>query len=99
MKNDDLLTGLPGEALVRRGLADVAEGRLTAEACLVQIARLRLAACGLLPPRFAAIDEAELELYRLLKAQPGDAYFYYNALVRLVSFEMALDRRLREATE
>ena len=96
--DDDLMVGLPGEALVRRGLADVAEGRCTIEACLVQIARPRLSACGWLPP-FPVMAQPELALYRLLKARPGDAYTRYNALLgELVSFEMALDRRLRQMT-
>jgi hypothetical protein len=40
--------------------------------------------------------EPELQLYRLLRREEGDAYSRYNALVReLVSFEAALDRRNR----
>lgn len=95
-KADDLIRGLPGEDLVRRGLDDYTCGLRTPAACLVQIARPRLARCGLLAPDSDAVDEAELELYRLLRAQGGDAYARYNALLgELVSFEMALDRRLR----
>lgn len=100
MKTDDLIAGLPGEAMVRRGLADYRAGLCTAEALLVQIARPRLSSCGLLPPISNSMDEHELQLYRLLKAQGGDAYARYNALLgELVSFEMALDRRLRIAIE
>jgi hypothetical protein len=97
-KTSDLITGLPGESLVIQGLADVRDGRLTAEACLVSIARPRLSRAGLLLGVDAdLLPELELCLYRLLRAQGGDAYSRYNALVReLVSFEQALDRRMRK---
>ncbi len=98
-KADDLINGLPGEALVRRGLDDYASDLHTPAACLVRIAHPRLFRCGLLPPPAEAVDEAELELYRLLRQEGGDAYARYNALLgELVSFEMALDRRLRATT-
>jgi hypothetical protein len=94
---DDLITGLPGEALVREGLADVQAGNCTIPACLVCMASPRLARAGLLPGGEAGlIPEPERQLYRLLSAQGGDAYSRYNALLReLVSFEHALDRRRR----
>jgi len=92
---NDLLTGLPGASLLRRGLADVQTGRTTIPACLVQIARTRLARAGLLPfdaPR--AATEPELELYQLLRGEGGDAYARYNALLReLTSFASALEHR------
>lgn len=96
MTTSDLITGLPGESLVRKGLADAQAGRLTAEACLVSIASPRLSRAGLLAGIQAELQpEPELSLYRLLRAQGGDAYSKYNALVReLVSFENALDRRV-----
>ena len=98
MKTDDLIMGLPGESLVRQGLADAQAGRCTAEACLVSIARPRLSRAGLLAAVQTELQpEPELCLYRLLRAQGGDAYSRYNALVReLVSFENALDRRMRK---
>lgn len=98
MKTDDLITGLPGESLVREGLADAQAGRYTAAACLVSIARPRLSRAGLLAGIQADLQpEPELSLYRLLRAQGGDAYSRYNALIReLVSFENALDRRLQK---
>lgn len=98
MKPNDLMAGLPGEFLVRQGLADAQAGRLTAEACLISIARSRLSRAGLVPETMSDLPrEPELCLYRLLRAQGGDAYSRYNALLReLVSFEMALDRRLRK---
>lgn len=98
MKTNDLITGLPGEQLVREGLADAQAGRCTAAACLVSMARLRLSRAGLLAGIQAELPpEPELSLYRLLRAQGGDAYSRYNALVReLVSFENALDWRMRK---
>lgn len=97
MKTNDLLSGLPGEDLVRQGLADFQSGHCIIPACLVRIAQPRLSRAGLMPP--VAPDqssEPELELYNLLKREPGDAYSRYNALLReLVSFENALDRRSR----
>ena len=97
MTSDELLAGLPGESVVRQGLADIAAGRRTIPACLVAIARPRLTRAGLLRPTTSATDdEHERELYRLLRAQGGDAYSRYSALIReLVSFESALDGRLR----
>lgn len=96
MNSDELIRGLPGEALVRSGLADLMSGRHTIHASLVAIARPRLAAAGLLASTTATNDEPERELYRQLQAEGGDAYSRYGALLReLVSFEFALDRRLR----
>jgi hypothetical protein len=98
MKTDDLIQGLPGETLVRQGLADIQAGRQTAPAYLVAIASPRLRRAGLLSGIHPeATPEPELSLYRLLRAEGGDAYSRYNALVReLVSFEQALDRRMRK---
>ncbi len=84
---------LPGEALIRLGIEDYEAGRHTPAACLVRIARTRLSQAGLLQ-KTELIDasEAELDLYRLLREQGGDAYSRYNSLLReLVSFENALD--------
>ena len=96
MKTNDLIAGLPGEALIREGLADFQAGRCTVPSCLVGIARSRLTRAGLIQGVVApAPVEPELQLYRLLRREGGDAYSRYNALVReLVSFEVALDRRI-----
>jgi hypothetical protein len=96
MATNDLLTGLPGEELVREGLADLAAGQCTIAACLVSIGSSRLSQAGLLAPeRIALSVEPERELYRLLRRQGGDADSRYSALLRwLVSFEHALDSRL-----
>ena len=100
MNIDKLIIGLPGEDLVRRGLADYKSGRRSIESYLVQIARPRLENCGLLEPNNIDELELELELYRLLWRQDGDAYARYNALLgELNSFENALDRRVRQARE
>jgi hypothetical protein len=96
MNTDDLITGLPGETLVREGLADFKCGRRTIPACLVAMARPRLRKAGLIgdEPGFAS-EGPELLLYHLLRNEGGDAYSRYNALLReLVSFESALDLRL-----
>jgi|SRR5665213_1817364 len=95
MKTNDLISGLPGEKPVRQGLADVQAGLCTIPACLVHIGQPRLSRAGLLPPKpDGPPSESELQLYRLLQKEAGDAYSRYNALLReLVSFENTLDRR------
>jgi hypothetical protein len=98
MTTKDLIAGLPGEALVREGLADCQAGRHTVAACLVGIAGSRLTRAGLMSAAVVSgLREPELQLYRLLRQQGGDAYSRYNALLReLVSFESALDLRCRQ---
>ncbi|MEB2344630.1 MAG: hypothetical protein OZ948_07820 [Deltaproteobacteria bacterium] len=96
------LDGLPGEALVRRGLEDLARGARSAEALTVALATGRLRRCGLaLPEESALPDDRELALYALLVARgEGDAYARYNALRReLDSFLEALEARLRRAQD
>ena len=96
MKANDLIAGLPGETIVRQGLGDLRSGNRSIAACLVSIARPRLDRAGLMERNaFELVPEPELELYRLLREEGGDAYSRYNSLVReLVSFEQALDHRL-----
>ena len=62
--------------------------------------RIPLARLGVLDPDITrGPAEPELQLYRLLRQAGGDAYSTYNALLReLVSFEQALDRRSRAAS-
>ena len=94
MITPDLMVGLPGEELLREGLADFQSGRCTIPACLVSMARPRLHRAGLITGGGDSFPEPERQLYRLLRAEGGDAYSRYNALIReLVSFEQALDRR------
>ena len=96
MNTDDLIAGLPGESLVRQGLADLRVGRHTIAATLLSMARPRLIRAGLLDDSQPPLPpQPELRLYRLLRAEGGDAYSRFNALVReLISFEQALDRRM-----
>ena len=83
---------LPGGQTVQRGLGDMREGRRTIFSCLVAIGQNRLRRAGLLD-REPTIPEPERQLYRLLRAEGGDAYSRYNSLLReLASFEQALDR-------
>lgn len=92
----DILDGLPGESLVRAGLADARAGRATIPAYLVGIAKPRMLRYGLLPsiPQ-ELVTDAESKLYELLRRSGGDAYSQYNSLLReLVSFENALDHRV-----
>jgi hypothetical protein len=93
---NELLAGLPGEDLIREGLADVQTGRCTIPACLVAIGLPRLRRAGLVSEVSSDLQkDAELQLYRLLRNSSGDAYSRFNALLRrLVSFEQALDRRI-----
>ena len=80
---------LPGEDLVRRGIADLESGTESVEALLVSIGAPRLKALGFaVPPSFPA---PEHRLYALLAAEDSNsAHSRYNALVRrLVSFGRA----------
>jgi hypothetical protein len=82
---------LPGEDLVRKGIADLERGIESVEALLVSIGAPRLEGLGfeVLNP----IPSPELRLYELLAHEDSDsAHSRYNALVRrLVSFERAAD--------
>ncbi|MGV3660314.1 MAG: hypothetical protein ACO1TE_09010 [Prosthecobacter sp.] len=87
---------LPGGDLIQRGLADYAEGRVTAESCLLAVGWSRLKRGGLPMPERAAerFAEPEMQLYRLLCTEAGDAYSRYNSLLRrLISFEQTLEQR------
>jgi len=91
-----LLTGLPGADLIEKGLADHAKHRRSPEACLVEMASPRLVAAGLLIDLPQNTD-SEISLYQLLGEQTTDPYPLYNSLCRrLVSFEQALDHRVRQ---
>ncbi len=87
----DRMELLPGEGLIREGIADLAGGRETAAALLVSIGACRLTEAGLNVP--APLRDPEHRLYALLARTRGnDAHSQYNALVRrLVSFEHALE--------
>jgi len=82
---------LPGEDLIRQGLADLSGGKVSPEALLVSIGAQRLRRAGLdVPP---ALPDADHRLYRLLAEEFGnDAHSRYNGLLRrLVSYEQALE--------
>ena len=89
---------LPGAELLREALHDSGAGSVTISSCLLSIAKPRLERAGLPSPAAAGgIPEAELTLYRLLMAEGGDAFGRYQALLRrLVSFEQALEHRVRQ---
>jgi len=94
MPANHLLDGLPGEQLIRDGLADAQAGRCTVAACLVAMGRPRFERAGLLGEHAPLQPDPELQLYQLLRREGGDAYSRYNALLReLVSLEQALDHR------
>jgi hypothetical protein len=93
---DQTIAGLPGEMLVRQGVADLRAGRRTIAACAVDIARSRLHSAGIQWQSTGL--EPELELYSLLRREGGDAYSRYNAILReLASFESALSHRVARA--
>lgn len=97
--SEDVLRGLPGELMIRRGLADARASTWTPEALLIAIAPTRLRLLGLELPADLPKDP-ELALYARLQANgEEDPYARYNALVReLDSFLEALEsRRRREA--
>lgn len=87
----DVPADLPARDHVARGLADLAEGRLTQDALLVAVASNRLRAAGIDVP--AIPDRPKDRLWELLERDVGrDAHGRYNALVgRLLSFADALD--------
>jgi hypothetical protein len=98
MKLDlEILEGLPGADLVERGLGDLADGKATAEAALVEIARTRLCELGLtVVGTTLGGEDAELALYARLgeRHAEDDPYGRYCAwLDQLVSFLAALENR------
>jgi hypothetical protein len=99
METLNLLDGLPGADLIEKGLADHANQKRSPEACLVEMASPRLVAAGLLA-KLPQETDSELALYQLLGEQTADPYPLYNSLCRrLVSFEQALDHRIRKTKE
>lgn len=95
------LTALPGEALVRSGLADLAAGRPTAAALALSAASDRLEGLGIeLPPLPEGVSlprQCELALYeKLVESREPDPYARYNAMLReLTSFLEAAEGRRR----
>lgn len=92
------LHDLPGADLVAKGIEDLAEGVISAEALLLIIAAPELERLGIeLPPWDSLDTEAELALYqRLCEEGRQDPYSAYNALLRtIVSFTRSLGHRLQ----
>ena len=95
---------LPGAPLIAAGLgalAGLAAGHLqdfTTQALLVAVGARRLRAAGLdIPVVSNWPAQPELALYGAIAAMhPQDAHSRYNAVIRrLVSFEAALEQRMR----
>ncbi len=86
------IDGLPGEDIIRTGLADLRAGLETTSALLVAIGAPKLRTIGLDLPDFD-LPDPEHRLYDLLAEQDSDsAHSRYNALInRLVSFERAAE--------
>ncbi len=94
--HQELIAGLPGAERIMDGLRDYHDKRHTIGSCLVRIARRRLASAGFVETSPGHDINAELDLYHLLSPEGKQAHSRYNALIReLVSFEHALDHRLR----
>ena len=96
----EVLSGLPGESLIRAGLDDLDAGRETVESLMVLIGSLRMITCGIqLPDTEADILNADYRLYAMMEVlHNNDAHSQYNALIRqLVSFERALEHRISRA--
>ena len=96
---NELFVDLPEADKILQGLEDLARGHYDSRgALLVTIAAPRLRRLGLdIPPSDELSLEPELMLYHQLCQEVGAAaYVRYNALLaRLVSFEQALERRVR----
>ena len=87
---------VPGDELVRTGLADLKRGELTVEALLVAVGAPRLRTLGIdVPEHPDSPGHPELALYQAIgQTHPDDAHSRYNALIRrLVSYEHELERR------
>ena len=85
---------LPGSELIEQGLEDLAAGRETEAALLLEIAAPRLRNLGFsLHTRQDGSDESpEHRLYALLSARP-DAHSRYNALLaRIASYARAAEQ-------
>lgn len=91
--NSDI-TKHPGEDMVREGLDDLAQNRLTDFSLLVLIASPRLRGLGLEVPERKALEPFEHQLYSRLEERFGTgAHSQYNALIRrIVSFARSLER-------
>jgi hypothetical protein len=90
------VSGLPGEWLVRKGLADLERGELSPEALTLSLATQRLLRLGIeVRTRASLPRDRELALYAALtEAGVDDPYSRYNSLVReLASLLEALEHQ------
>jgi hypothetical protein len=94
MSRNDSDPALPGEEIVRQGLADLAQDRVTDCSLLVLIASPRLKRLGIEVPDRAFPKPYEHELYTRLEERHGaGAHSCYNSLIRrIVSYARALER-------
>jgi hypothetical protein len=85
---------LPGEDLVKQGLADLAQDRISDCSLLVLIAAPRLRRLGIDIPDRPSLHPHEHQLYDRLNERYGPgAHSYYNSLIRLiVSYAQSLER-------
>ncbi len=95
MKTEVLDASFPGADLVKQGLEDLREGRITEFSLLLLLAAPRLRQLGLDIPNRSAERPHHHLLYELLEDRLGDgAYSYYNSLIRrIVSYARSLERR------
>ena len=90
----ELFNGLPGEALIRKGLQDLTSGTESNESLLVLIGGPRLRLLNIPVPKPPTPD-ADRQLYKSLCETHGyEAHSQYNSLVRqLSSFARGLENR------
>jgi hypothetical protein len=94
MNKETSSSALPGDELVRQGITDLREDRLTDLALLVLIAAPRLKRLGMDVPVPPIAPPYEHQLYARLEERLGTAaHSYYNSLIRrVVSYARALER-------
>ena len=94
MSSADREPSLPGQELVKQGLADLSQDRVSDASLLVLIAAPRLQRLGIQVPDRPFPPHCEHRLYARLDERLGPgAHSYYNSLIRrIVSFAHALER-------
>ena len=94
MNRTDREPSLPGEELVQKGLADLAQNRTTDCSLLVLIAAPRLKRLGIQIRDRPFSKPYEHQLYARLDARLGAAaHSHYNSLIRrIVSYARGLER-------
>ena len=99
MREEDTAHLLPGEDLVKQGIADLALDRVTDLSLLVLIASPRLKRLGIQIPDRPFPRPWEHTLYARLHQRLGAAaHSYYNSLIRrIVSYARALEREQSQA--